>query len=436
MKPKTNPEPDIARTLGIDHPSGHRRRLKKWLILVFLAIGVLLITFFIWKGSDKANSVQYKTQEARLGDLTVTISATGTLEPTNQVDVGSELSGIIRSVEVDYNDEVKAGQVLARLDTEKLQAQVLQSEAALESARAQVLQAQATIAEAGNELDRLKQVYELSDHKVPSKQDLDAAEAALKRAQASEASAKAQVSEARARLEADRTDLAKAVIRSPIRGIVLQRNVEPGQTVAASLQAPVLFVLAEDLTKMDLHVAVDEADVGQVKDGQDASFTVDAYPGKEFPAKITQVRYASQTVEGVVSYETVLGVDNSDLLLRPGMTATADIVVKELKDAILVPNAALRFTPPEKENHSSSERSNGLVGALLPHPPRRRAPAVTQRRDRTDNSNQKSVWLLKEGKPVAISISIGVSDGRMTEVVAGEVEPGLPLIVDVVGTGQ
>jgi len=433
MKSTTHREPDIAKTLGIDQPSGHRKRLGKWLIVALLAIGAL-ISAFIWRGSDKANSLQYTTRQAQRGDLTMTISATGTLEPTNQVDVGSELSGIIKSVEVDYNDEVKAGQVLARLDTEKLQAQVLQSKAALESAQAQVLQAQATIAEAGSELDRLKQVYELSNHKVPSQQDIDAAEATLKRARASEAGAKAQVSEARARLEADQADLSKAVIRSPIKGIVLTRNVEPGQTVAASLQAPVLFVLAEDLTKMELRVAVDEADVGQVQKGQDATFTVDAYPDKEFPARITQVRYASQTVEGVVTYETILNVDNSDLLLRPGMTATADIVVKRVKDAVLVPNAALRFTPPVQQNNTS-QGGRGLVGVLLPRPPRRNHPA-TQRQVKTANSHHQRVWVLKEGRPADIPVSTGASDGQMTEVVSGEVEPGLPLIVDMMGAGQ
>ncbi|MGA1790813.1 MAG: efflux RND transporter periplasmic adaptor subunit, partial [bacterium] len=229
-------------------------------------------------------------------------------------------------------------------------------------------------------------------------------------------------------------DLSKTVIRSPINGIVLTRNVEPGQTVAASLQAPVLFVLAEDLTKMELHVAVDEADVGQVIKGQDATFTVDAYPDKNFPARVTQVRYASQTVEGVVTYETVLNVDNSDLLLRPGMTATADIIVKKVKDGILIPNAALRFTPPVQQNNTSKE-SRGLVGALLPRPPRRNHQA-TQRQDKTANSHQKRIWHLKEGIPVPRTVTTGASDGQMTEVVAGEVKPGLPLIVDVMGAGK
>ena len=282
------------------------------------------------------------------GNLTVVVTATGTLEPVNQVDVGSELSGIIDIVEVDYNDRVELGQVLARLDTDKLQAEVLQSQAALEAAQAKILEAQATVLETHLKSQRCDR---LAVKKMCSQEDVDSSVAAYKRARAEEGSARAQVAEARAKLGADQTNFAKAVIHSPIDGIVLVRNVEPGQTVAATLQAPVLFTLAEDLAKMELHVDVDEADVGLVEAGQTAHFTVDAYPERTFPARITQVRFGSQTVDGVVTYETVLNVDNSDLSLRPGMTATADITVKRIENAILVPNAALRFTPPvQKKN--------------------------------------------------------------------------------------
>jgi HlyD family secretion protein len=356
----------------------------------------------------------------------VTVTATGALEPTNQVDVGSELSGIIKTVEVDYNDRVKIGQILARLDTDKLKAKVLQSKAALESARAKVLEAQATVKESEDQLARLKQVWKLSNNMVPSQQDLDAAQAVLHRAKAIEATARAQVSQAQATLEADETDLAKAVIHSPINGIVLTRNVEPGQTVAASFQAPVLFTLAEDLTQMELHVDVDEADVGQVTKGQEAVFTVDAHPGRTFPARITQVRYGSQTVNGVVTYKTVLIVDNSDLSLRPGMTATADITINKVENAILVPNAALRFAPSIKEKEAPSNGSS-LLNKLLP---RRHRPPSKQRKDSTDDIKLQHVWTLRDGKLFVIAISIGATDGRMTEVTSGDIEPGMPLVVD------
>ena len=232
------------------------------------------------------------------GDLTVIVTATGTLQPTNKVDVGSELSGIVKSVEADYNDRVKVGQVLARLDTSKLEAQVTQSRAALDSAKAKVLQAQATVLETRSKLTQFQKVRELSNNKVPSQSELDAAEAAFERAKADEASATAAVSQAQATLEANQTDLSKSVIRSPINGVVLTRSMEPGQTVAASFTAPVLFTLAEDLTQMELHVDVDEADVGKVKEGQKAAFGVAAYPNRTFEARITQTRFGSSRPRG------------------------------------------------------------------------------------------------------------------------------------------
>jgi HlyD family secretion protein len=425
MKSKKNSESDITQALGTDEFSGQRRRVKRWALVGALAL-LAAVAVIIWTKANNADPIEYKTQEVQRGDLTVTVTATGNLEPTNQVDVGTEVSGTIETVEVDYNDEVKVGQVLARLDTSKLQAQVLQSKAALESARARVLSAQATVNEMRNELSRLKRVRELSDNKVPSQHDMDAAQAALQRAEADEASATAQVSEGRATLEANETDLAKAVILSPIKGIVLARSVEPGQTVAASLQAPVLFTLAEDLTQMELHVDVDEADVGRVKDGQKATFRVDAYPDLSFPARITQVRFGSQTVDGVVTYETILNVDNSDLLLRPGMTATADITVKKIENAILVPNAALRFTPPIRENKDPSDDIT-LVDKLLP---RRHRPSSKQRKDATADNKQQRVWTIGGGQLVAIAVTTGATDGKMTEVTSGPIEPGVKLVVD------
>jgi len=427
MKLKKNSESDITQTLGTDEFSGQGRRVKLWALVGALAL-LAAVAVIIWTKANNANPMEYKTQEVQRGDLTVTVTATGNLEPTNQVDVGTEVSGTIETVEVDYNGEVKVGQVLARLDPSKLQAQVLQSKAALESAGARVLAAQATVNEMRNELARLKRVRELSDNKVPSQHDMDAAQAALQRAEADEANATAQVSEAGATLEANETDLAKAVILSPINGIVLARSVEPGQTVAASLQAPVLFTLAEDLTQMELHVDVDEADVGRVKDGQEATFTVDAYPDLSFPARITQVRFGSQTVAGVVTYETILNVDNSDLLLRPGMTATADITVERIKNAILVPNAALRFTPPIIENKDPSDDTN-LVGKLLP---RRHRHSSKQRKDATADNKQQRVWTLSGGQLVAIAVTTGATDGKMTEVTSGPIEPGVKLVVDAV----
>ncbi|MCK4390674.1 MAG: efflux RND transporter periplasmic adaptor subunit [Desulfobacterales bacterium] len=420
---------DIAQTLGIDQQTAGRKRATFWVVAAIVT--VLVAGGAIFFLADKGGPIQYRTAEVQRGNLTITVTATGTLEPTNQVEVGSELSGIIETVEVDYNDCVKAGQVLAKLDTDRLEPKVLQSQAALESVQAKLLEAEANVLETRNELKRLKRLAGLSKKKLPSQHDLDAAEAAFKRAQAEEDSAKAIVSQAQATLDQDQTDLAKAVIRSPINGIVLERHVEPGQTFAASFQTPVLFTLAEDLSQMELHVDIDEADVGQVQAGQDATFTVDAYPDRRFSARILKVYYAPRVVQDVVTYEALLTVDNSQLLLRPGMTATAEIITKRVEDAILVPNGALRFTPPAPEAETS-RRGRSMLRAILPGPPRRPAK---QRKVLHAGKSEHRVWTLRDEQPVAIPVTIGSSDGRMTEVVAGDLKPGLPLLVDVVRPG-
>jgi HlyD family secretion protein len=428
MSVKPNTESDIAKTLGVAQGSGRGRRLKRWLLLVLLA--VVLVGFFAWrKSSGGPSMVQYKTQEAQRGNLVVRVTATGTLEPTNKVEVGSEISGIVKTVEADYNDKVKVGQVLARIDTSKLEAQETQLKAALESAEAKVLQAKATLSETQTKLAQLQRVRELSNGKVPSQTEFDAAQAAFDRAKADGASAAAAVAQAQATLKAMQTDIGKAVIRSPIDGVVLTRKIEPGQTVAAAFQAPVLFTLAEDLTKMELHVDVDEADIGQVREGQDAEFTVSAYLDRTFKAKIVQTRYGSQTVDGVVTYETVLKVDNTELSLRPGMTATADITVQKVQDSLLVPSAALRFSPPAQ---GSKRPSRGLVGMLLPGPPRFNAPQETV----DTNKKQQTLWVLQNSQPTAVPVTIGVSDDAMTEILSGAVEPGTPVIVDTMGIGR
>jgi HlyD family secretion protein len=427
MKAKNNSESEIAHTLQTDRPPLHWKRLM-WLgAIVVVVVAVLVVLGRSTTGTSKP--ARFQTQEAQRGDMTVIVTATGTLQATNSVDVGSELSGTVKTVEADYNDRVKAGQVLVRLDTSKLEAQLTQSKAALESARAKVLQAQATVRETRNKLTQFQKVRELSDNKVPSQSEFDAAEAALERAKADEASARAAVSQAEAVLQANQTDLAKAVIVSPIKGIVIARSIEPGQTVAAAFTAPVLFTIAEDLTQMELQVNVDEADVGQVRQGQKATFTVDAYPNRTYDASITQVRYGSKTVDGVVTYLTVLKVDNSDLSLRPGMTATAEITVQKIEKAILVPAAALRFIPPVQEEQKSS---GGLLGALLPHPP---APSKSQNGASSGKKEQR-LWALKDGRPTAIAVTIGPTNGTMVQILSGDVTPGMALITDVVTEKQ
>jgi len=427
MKSNSDGVSDVARVLNIEESSEHGKKPWKWIFVALIA-GVTAVVV-IWNMTGASKEVRYETREARTGDLTLIVTATGALQPTVQVDVSSELSGIIKTVAVDHNDHVKVGQALATLDSMKVEAQVMQSKAVLESAEASVLQAQATVKEMRSKLGQLRKAWALSGNKVPSQSEMDAAEAALERARADEVSAKAAVSQARATLEAHETDLSKSVIVSPINGVVLARSAEPGQTVAASFQAPVLFTLAEDLTQMELHVDVDEADVGQVREGQTATFGIDAYPGRIFEARITQVRYGSKTAEGVVTYETVLKVDNHDLSLRPGMTATADITVKKVENVVLVPNAALRFTPPVQQAEKSFD---GLVGALLPRPP---ASPSRSMQEATSGKPEQRVWTLKEGKPSAVPVGIGATAGVMTEITAGDIQAGTPVIIDTVGTG-
>jgi HlyD family secretion protein len=363
------------------------------------------------------------------GDLTVTVTATGTVQPVNQVDVGTEISGTIRTVEVDFNDWVKVGQVLARIDTEKLQAQVQQSEAALESAQAKLSEAQATLAEVRDNLERFRRVREMSGGKVPSEREYAAAEALLKRAISNEATLKAQISEAKWKLTVDQTNLSKAVIRSPINGVVLKRQVEPGQTVAASLQTPVLFTIAENLTQMEVQVDVDEADVAQVQVGQQANFTVDGYPGRIFTAVVKQVRYGPETVQGVITYKTLLSVDNSDLALRPGMTATADITVQGLTDVVLVPNLALRFSPPAPAE--TAQPGGSLISRLFPRPPRAARPRST-----TDAKGKQRLYVLRNGEAEAVAVATGATDGIMTEIRDGEVQVGTEVVTDIVRASQ
>lgn len=416
-------ENDISQTLGLGKQPQPRKKWLIWGIAVaaLAGFGMLFNPF----ASDVEGTVRYKTAAVERGELKLTVTATGTLQPVNQVDVGSELSGTIASVAVDFNDRVEVGSVLAKLDTSNLESRIVEGRASLQSALAKVQEAKATEMEKKTALSRCR---ELAVRKMCSENDVDAAAAAYERARAGVASARAQVSIARAVLDGYETNLEKATIRSPIKGIVLDRKVESGQTVAASLQTPVLFTLAEDLTRMELIVAVDEADIGQIRDGMQAEFSVDAYPDQRFDATITQIRHAPQTVDGVVTYETVLAVDNPEQLLLPGMTATADIRTRHIQDALLIPNAAFRYSPPVQQK---SEQNGGSLFSRMFRPPRfgreNKAPA---------QGKERKVWLLRDGKPVAVAITIGDSDGLHTEVVKGALEPGMAVITDSETSGN
>jgi HlyD family secretion protein len=424
--PATSAAPSTAEVEALLQVKTPRAWWRRPIVLGSVAVVVLALGGgYALQLRSQANAVpSYVSEAAQRGSLTLTVSANGTLQPTRSVNIGSELSGTVRKVLVDVNDRVKKGQLMVELDTAKLNDQLTKSRAALSAAQAKVTQAVVTTKENQISLARLEEVSRLSGGKVPAKSELDAARATLERAQANEASARANVVEAQASVSSDGTNLSKASIRSPIDGVVLSRTVDPGNAVAASLQAVTLFSVAEDLGKLRLQVNVDEADVGAVKVGQKASFTVSAYPSRKFPATITRVAFGSTTTDNVVTYITYLDVDNNDLTLRPGMTATATITATERKDVLLVPNTALRYNPSSSAGKGASGSS--VVGSLMP-----RMPGGGGRKSAGSSaSGAKQVWVLRDGAPVAVPVQTGITDGRMTEIVDGELAVDMRVITD------
>ena len=409
---------DLQSRIGLTARSRRRRHVWRWFTVLLVGIAVVVGVMRL-RASRPEPGAQYQMDTVERGTLTVTITATGELKSLTQVNIGTEISGIVESVNVDFNSPVRVGQILAQVNTEKIEAQAAQARAALLSAEAKRLQSQATFKEAQAELAKLEHVRELSGGRVPSRHEIDSQEATVKRAEAEEAVSAAQVTQSRASLAAIETDIRKAVIRSPIDGIVLDRQVDPGQTVAASFQTPTLFTLAEDLTRMKLIIDVDEADIGTVRVGQRAIFRVDAYPDRMFESKVKEVRSTPKTSNGVVTYQTVLSVDNSERLLQPGMTATAEITVTQVRDATLVPNAALRFTPP------AAMQTSGGGFRFLPRPP------GSQRRDRSAENGAKRVWTLNGEQITPIEVALGASDGTVTELRGGQLTPGTQVIVDL-----
>jgi len=416
-----NEDKEIRDLLG----SSKERKLSlsKRQISVLLCVGAALIIWGLWP-STEPRDVEYQTEEAKIGSLVVTISATGNLKPTNQIEVGSELSGIMDSVLVDENESVTRNQPLARLDTARLVDAVEQSKAVLAEREANVEQIRATVSESKLHLYRLRQLYDVTKGKSPSKTEIDAAVANFRRAQANEKTALSAVQQAQANLRSDQTNLTKATLISPINGVVLTRSVEPGQTVAASFQAPVLFTIAEDLKKMELHVDVDEADVGQVLAGQDAAFTVDAWPEREYQAKIKRISFAAEVKDNVVTYPAVLDVENTDLTLRPGMTGTALITTLKLDQQLLVPNAAFRV---DLSPHIEKEEPKGVFGFLFPRPKQPSPKVRTQQK-----TGVSQLWILRNGQPIEVSVEIIATNQKYSAIRTSEINPETRVIVELV----
>ncbi|MEY3953859.1 MAG: hypothetical protein RLZZ397_739 [Pseudomonadota bacterium] len=393
-------------------------KIRWWYALGLL---FLLMIGLVWLVYDESEQGHYVVDKVQLGPLVVTVTATGTLQPTTSIDVGSEQSGTLAEVLVQENDRVKKGQLLARLDLAKLQDTVHQSRAALQIAEAAVVQSRVTVDELSAQWGRMQRLAELSGGKEPTPAELDAAKASLNRALANHESTQAAVLKSKAILKTDETNLSKGIIRSPVDGVVLARKVEPGQTVVASMSTPVLFTLAQDLTAMELQVKVDEADVGSIQLHQPATFTVSAWPGRIFPASIERIGIGSTMTDNVVTYKTVLQVQNNDLALRPGMTATATIVTAERDRALLVPNAALRFVPPEVSQAASP---TGFLSQLIP-----RAPPVAKRMP-SPLGDQARVWVLVNSMPQPVLVKVGVSNGHHTEVLSGDLSSSMEVITD------
>ncbi|MHC0053976.1 efflux RND transporter periplasmic adaptor subunit [Actibacterium sp. D379-3] len=407
----------IQKTLQVGK---HRRKVPGWAKAVaVLAVAALAVWFFVLRG-DQAGGVSYQTEAVQRSDLSVTVSATGTVEPTNLVEISSELSGTLAEVDVDFNDTVEVGQVLAQLDTTKLEAQAEVQRANLVAAEARVEQAQVSFQEA---YDNFISSEQLEARGITPHLTFVATRAAYERSVAALQIADADRALAQANLDLIHADLAKAVIQSPIKGTILDLDADPGQIVASSLSAPILFTIAEDLASMELQVDVDEADIGMVAVGNMAEFTVEAYDNEVFPAQITEVRYASETVDGVVTYKAILMIDNTDLRLRPGMTATADITVTDVADALLVPNTALRFAPPQVVEKDDSASSSGLVGLIMPSRPGSRSGG-------NGVNAGKTVWVLKDGQAQKVEVQVGLSDGSYTAIVGGDLAEGDLVITD------
>lgn len=404
MNPTTG---TIEQTLGLNTPK--KSPIKKYLIIGLL---LLIIGGGGWFGMKNSSSqtLEYLTAQAETKELITTVSATGNLEPTNTIDVGIEVSGTITEVLVDYNDHVTEGQLMARLDTTKLLSQVTSSKASLLRMQANISGSRASLSNAKNEYDRVHKMYTTTSGNYPSKQTLDEADNALLLAKANVEAAIAQAAQANAELQANEDNLKKAIVVAPAEGIILERKIEPGQTVVASMQTPILFKMAKSLSTMKVIVSVDEADIGEVKEGQKVTFNVDAYPNRTFDGHITQLRLNSQMLNGVVTYDAVVEVINTDLSLRPGMTATAQIITGILPSVLTVPNAALRFTPPKDPKSKETQESKTMSG--------------------------KSIWVLREGKPIQLEVSVGKSDGKATSINSSTLKAGDQVIIGIKENNQ
>jgi HlyD family secretion protein len=425
-------DPAVLAKLGVGK-SRRGRRLVVGLVALALAGGTAAGVVVLRQRAELERQPTYVTAPVERGDLRETVTATGTLSPIDAVEVGAEVSGRVTRVLVDVNDSVKKDQLLVELDTEQLLARVDESQAQLRSAQASQANSGATVKEAESKAVRAREMHQRG---LISDQDLESAEATLARAKASVSTSAAQTTVAVASLKSAKTSLGKATIRAPIDGIVLARTVEVGQTVTAGFQTPILFTLARGLESMQLEIDVDEADVGRVREGQSATFVVDAYPKRLFRSSLIKLGNLPKTGTTVVTYQATLTVENPERLLKPGMTATATIVTSEEKDVLSVPNAALRFEPPAPPG--SANPAPGLPIPGLGGPMRGmgmgrgpRGAGSAQPGGSVERVRRQHVYMLKNGVPTKVAVEVGATDGRRTAVKGDGIRPGTQVIVDL-----
>ncbi|MFZ5786001.1 MAG: efflux RND transporter periplasmic adaptor subunit [Acidobacteriota bacterium] len=390
------------------------RRLRLLIILLLLGGGAVG-GYLLYTRSAKKPGPAVEAVAVDRGRIEAKLMASGTLNPLVTVQVGSQVSGRIKALHVDFNDVVKKGQLIAKIDPQLFQAALDQARANQLAAEANLAKARVQAAEAARQHTRTKA---LAGRKLVAPADEDAAQAAYDSARAQVTAAEASLSQARATLSQARVNLAYTTIVSPIDGVVISRNVDVGQTVAASLQAPTLFTIAEDLAKMQIHTSVPEADIGRVRAAMPISFTVDAFPRERFAGVVHQIRNAPQTVQNVVTYNVIVNVENPDLRLRPGMTANVTFVYAEAREVLRVPNAALRFQPPpELLGGESASKRRPTFGFFAPPP--KGAKQRTQGARGPIAADRREVWVMRGGSPAPVSIKVGISDGTHTEVVEG-----------------
>ncbi len=423
------------------------RPVRKWLItLTLTALVGVGVWYYLNRTRDADGEPEYVSEPVKRGRISLIVTAAGNLAPINQVIIGSELSGTVDEIYVDTNDLVKKDQALAKLDTSKLEQQTERSRALRLAAKARVSQAEATLAESKAALARQEELLEISGGKTPSRATMENSRATVARSEADLESTKASVAGTEADVRAFESDLQKAIIRSPVDGVVLSRSIEVGQTVAASFTAPTLFIIAEDLKKMELLVSVSEADIGRVEEGQTATFSVDAWPTRSYTATVKKVAFGSANnnttgtggggsngnsaaVTGVVTYSAELDVANDDLSLRPGMTATVDIAIVDKQDIVMVPNTALRFDPEAAAAVGKPDESKRtIIQSLVPGRHRWRTPQKVKPGSRTIEPH---VWTLKNGKPEQIIVKTGITDGLRTEITDASVSEDTPVIVSI-----